>query len=250
MQKAEKFQIITFYEFKDLGDENRLRLLQAELKAAMNGHSILGTIILASEGFNSTISGTGENIARFVEVLEKTLDTKINYKTSYFSRIPFRRAKVRVKKEIVTLKKEVDIEKGDGTHVSPKDWNRIILDPETLVLDTRNDYEVALGTFKNAVNPKVSEFNQLPDFVRENLDPKKHRRVAMFCTGGVRCEKFAPFMKELGFETVFQLEGGILKYLEEIPAEENLWQGDCFVFDERVTVNRETFHEAENRRDE
>ena len=250
MNRKEQFQIITFYEFKDLGDDENLQKIKSSLKAAMLENEIFGTIILAGEGFNSTISGSAENVEKFIAVFEKILDTKLKYKTSYFSQIPFKRAKVRVKKEIVTLKKQVAIEKANGTHIKPKDWNRIISDPETLVLDTRNEYEVELGTFKNAVNPNVAQFNQMPEFVKEKLDPEKHTKVAMFCTGGIRCEKFAPLLKDLGFKTVFQLEGGILKYLEEIPEEENLWQGECFVFDERITVNRETFHQTENKHDD
>ncbi|CAN5867872.1 hypothetical protein BH20ACI4_BH20ACI4_31550 [soil metagenome] len=248
--KKTNFQIITFYEFKDLGDDENLQKLKTLLKTAMIENEILGTIILAGEGFNSTISGLPENIEKFNRIFEEILDTKLKYKTSYFSEIPFKRAKVRAKKEIVTLKKQVEIEKAKGTHIKPKDWNKIISDPETIVLDTRNDYEVELGSFKNAVNPNVAEFNQMPEFIAEKLDPEKHKKVAMFCTGGIRCEKFAPLMKDLGFETVFQLEGGILKYLEEIPAEENLWQGECFVFDERITVNRETFHQAKSENDD
>lgn len=240
------FQIITFYEFKDLGDAENLQRIKAVLKSAMIEYSILGTILIANEGYNSTISGTPEDIEKFIEILEETLQTKLQYKTSYFTEKPFKRAKVRIKKEIVTLKKPIEIENGIGTHVKPKDWNAIISDPETFVLDTRNDYEVELGTFKNAVNPNVGEFSKMPEFIKEKLDPEKHKKVAMFCTGGIRCEKFAPFMKNLGFENVFQLEGGILKYLEEIPEEENLWQGECFVFDERITVSRDTFHKTEN----
>lgn len=246
MNGKKKFQIITFYEFKDLGDAENLQKIKSALKAAMIENEILGTILLAGEGFNSTISGAPEKIEKFIGILEKVLNTKLVYKTSYFSEQPFKRAKVRIKKEIVTLKKAVEIEKGSGTHIKPKDWNKIISDPETFVLDTRNDYEVELGTFKNAVNPNVAEFNQMPEFIKESLDPEKHKQVAMFCTGGIRCEKFAPFLKAQGFETVFQLEGGILKYLEEIPEEENLWEGDCFVFDERISVNRKTFHQTES----
>ena len=246
MNETEKIQIITFYEFKNLGDAENLHHLKALLKAAMLEHSIFGTIILASEGFNSTISGKPENLENFIKILEEILKTNLIYKTSYFSDIPFKRAKVKVKKEIVTLKKAVEIEQGNGTHVKAKDWNKILNDPEILILDTRNDYEVELGTFQRAVNPKVEEFNKLPEFVEQNFDPARHKKVAMFCTGGIRCEKFAPYLKNLGFAEIYQLEGGILKYLEEISADENLWQGDCFVFDERVSVSRETFHETEN----
>lgn len=250
MSQQKNFQIITFYEFKDLGGGENLQNMKAVLKSAMVENEILGTILLAAEGFNSTISGEPQNIEKFIEIFENVLETKLIYKTSYFSERPFKRAKVRVKKEIVTLKKAFEIEKGKGTHIKPKDWNKIITDPETIVLDTRNEYEVELGTFKNALNPKVGEFNKLPEFVKENLDPSKHKKIAMFCTGGIRCEKFAPFMKGLGFENIFQLEGGILKYLEEIPEEENLWQGECFVFDERISVRRDTFHERDETKDE
>lgn len=246
MSGKSNFQIITFYEFKNLGDAENLHKLKEIIKPKMVELSILGTILLASEGYNSTISGAPESMEKFVEILEKTLDTKLKYKTSYFSEQPFKRAKVRVKKEIVTLKKPFEIESGIGTHVKPKDWNQIISDPETLVLDTRNDYEVEIGTFQNAINPNIGEFSKMPEFVKENFNPSKHKKIAMFCTGGIRCEKFAPFMRDLGFENIYQLEGGILKYLEEIPEKENLWQGECFVFDERISVNRSTFHKPES----
>jgi UPF0176 protein len=143
---------------------------------------------------------------------------------------------VKIKPEIVTLKQQVDISLGQGTHVKPADWNDLIADPETLVLDARNEYEFLSGTFHNAVDPHIDKFSELPEYVAKNLDPDKHKRVAMFCTGGIRCEKFAPYMKQIGFGDVYQLEGGILKYLEEVPADESLWEGECFVFDERITV--------------
>ena len=143
---------------------------------------------------------------------------------------------MRVKPEIVTLKRTVDLDLSEGTKVSPAEWNEIISDEDVYVLDTRNEYEVEFGTFAGAVDPKTRKFSDLPQFVAENLDPAKHRRVAMFCTGGIRCEKFAPYMKGLGFEEVYQLEGGILRYLEEVPADESLWQGECFVFDGRIAV--------------
>ena len=231
---GKNIQIITFYEFKYL--EN-LPEMRENLKAAMRENSILGTIILAEEGFNSTLSGAPENFEKFIPVLERILETKIIYKSSFYAENPFKRVYVKVKPEIVTLKQRVKIEKGIGTHVSPKKWNEIIADEEVFVLDTRNDYEFQVGTFRHAVNPKTEKFSDLPRFVEENLNPEKHKKVAMFCTGGIRCEKFAPFMKQLGFENVYQLEGGILKYLEEIPESESLWTGECFVFDERVSVD-------------
>lgn len=229
-----KFQIITFYEFKKLSNLDEIK---DSLKSAMAEYSIYGTFIIAEEGFNSTVCGETENVEKFVPVVEEIFDTKINYKSAFHEENAFQRQKVKIKKEIVTLRKEVDISKGHGTHVDAKTWNEIISDEETYVLDTRNDYEYKVGTFKNAVNPKTVSFNELPGFVENNLNPETHKKIAMFCTGGIRCEKFAPYLKEKGFEQVFQLEGGILKYLEEIPESESLWQGECFVFDERITVD-------------
>lgn len=229
------YQIITFYEFKRLGN---LPEMKAKLKSAMDEFSIKGTILIAAEGFNSTISGLPEDIEKFVRILEETFDTKINYKVSYHSERPFLKAKVRIKREIVSLRKQVEIEKGIGTHAKPAAWNAIISDENTLILDARNDYEVEIGTFKGAINPRIEKFSDLPKFVAENFNPKEHKRVAMFCTGGIRCEKFAPLMVEMGFEEVFQLEGGILKYLEETPENESLWEGECFVFDDRIAVDK------------
>ena len=229
------YQIITFYEFKRLGN---LPEIKAKLKSAMDEFSIKGTILIAVEGFNSTISGLPEDIEKFVRILEETFDTKIIYKVSYHSERPFLKAKVRIKREIVSLRKKVEIEKGIGTHAKPADWNTIISDENTLILDARNDYEVEIGTFKGAINPRIEKFSDLPKFVAENLNPKVHKRVAMFCTGGIRCEKFAPLMVEMGFEEVFQLDGGILKYLEETPENESLWEGECFVFDDRIAVDK------------
>lgn len=228
------YQVITFYEFKEL---DNLEEMKIKLKEAMIEFSILGTILIAEEGFNSTISGLPENLTNFFKILEETFQTNLKYKTSFHSEQPFLKAKVRIKKEIVMLRQKVKIEKGIGTHAKPSDWNSIISDKQTIVLDTRNDYEVEIGTFKGAINPKIEKFSDLPKFVAENFNPTEHKRIAMFCTGGIRCEKFAPFMREQGFEEVYQLEGGILKYLEETPENESLWEGDCFVFDDRIALN-------------
>jgi UPF0176 protein len=229
-----KIQIITFYEFKSL--EN-LPEMREKLIAAMRENAILGTLILADEGFNSTVSGAPENIEKIVREFEEIFDAKLKYKSSFHRESPFRRIFVKIKPEIVTLKQPVELEKGRGTHVSPREWNEIIRDEEVFVLDTRNDYEFQVGTFQRAVNPNTEKFSDLPKFIEENLDPEKHKKVAMFCTGGIRCEKFAPFMKGIGFENIYQLEGGILKYLEEVPEAESLWKGECYVFDLRVTVD-------------
>lgn len=239
MSESKKYQIITFYEFKDMAAVADLESIRIALRTAMQLNSIKGTILLAGEGFNSTICGEPENIGNFVANAERILDTKLVFKSSFDSAMPFRRIHVKIKPEIVTLKKAVDISKGAGTHIKPKDWNRIISDPEVVVLDTRNDYEFRSGTFRFAINPGTEKFSDLPSFIAEQFDPETHTKIAMFCTGGIRCEKFAPFMKELGFKDVFQLEGGILKYLEEVPKEEHLWEGECFVFDDRVTLQND-----------
>ena len=193
------YQIITFYEFKQL---KNLPEIKTTLKSAMEGLAILGTIIIAEEGFNATVSGLISDIEKFIEVLETTFETKLVYKSSFHVERPFLKAKVRIKKEIVSLRKQVEIEKGNGTHAKPADWNRIISDEDTIVLDARNDYEVEVGTFRGAINPMIEKFSDLPKFVEENFDPKEHKRIAMFCTGGIRCEKFAPFLKNLGFEEI------------------------------------------------
>jgi UPF0176 protein len=228
------FEIISFYEFIELED---LPSIKARLREAMLELDIFGTIIIAEEGYNASLSADPAAIRPFIAKMETIIGTSIKYKSSFHAVSPFRKHEVKIKPEIVTLRKKVDISKGEGTHVKPRDWNAVISDPEMVVLDTRNFYEVMNGTFPAAIDPKTEKFSELPEFVSENLDPEKHTKVAMFCTGGIRCEKFAPFMKQLGFREVFQLEGGILKYLEEVPPEEQLWQGECFVFDERKTLD-------------
>lgn len=233
-----EYQIITFYDFTAFSADDLPRLRE-ELRAAMREHSIKGTIILAEEGFNSTVAGRAADIDNFIAAAETILHTRLEYRSSFHATMPFRRIDVKVKPEIVTLKRRVDISKGDGTHVSSERWNDIIADRETVVLDARNDYEYQTGTFDRAINPKTDKFSDLPEFIAANLDPERHKRVAMFCTGGIRCEKFAPYMKELGFQEVYQLKGGVLKYLEEISPDQSLWQGECFVFDDRVSVDGE-----------
>jgi UPF0176 protein len=232
-----EFQIITFYEFREMPAGDGLVVVRDQLRSVMREFGIKGTIILAREGFNSTLCGRCEDIERFVSAAEELLGIRLNYKSSFHDEMPFRRVDVKIKREIVTLKRAVDMSNGEGTHVDASEWNTIISDPETLVLDTRNDYEFRSGTFRRAINPKTTKFSELPEFVSENLDPDRHKRIAMFCTGGIRCEKFAPYMKQLGFKEVYQLKGGILKYLEEISSEESLWEGECFVFDDRVSVD-------------
>jgi UPF0176 protein len=234
----DKFQIITFYEFKPFAPE-RLADIRSGLREVMIANSVTGTIILAEEGFNSTVCGEPQAIERFVSLVERILETRLDYKSSFHAESPFRKVDVKIKPEIVTLKQPVDISSGAGTHVDPSEWNKVISDPDVVVLDARNDYEFRTGTFAGAINPETEKFSDLPHFVETNLDPQKHPKIAMFCTGGIRCEKFAPFMKERGFKEVYQLRGGILRYLEETPKDASLWEGECFIFDDRRSVDIE-----------
>lgn len=233
----QKIQIIAFYEFKDMASLGDLTEVRDRLKVVMAETGVRGTILLGDEGYNSTLCGSPEGISQFVTDANLILDTTLQFKSSFHDRAPFRKIDVKIKPEIVTLKQKVNMQAGDGTHVSSEEWNKLISDPEVYVLDTRNDYEFEEGTFKGAINPRTEKFSDLPRFVAENLDPTKHKKIAMFCTGGIRCEKFAPYMVEQGFEHVYQLRGGILKYIEETQAEDSLWEGECFVFDDRRTVD-------------
>ena len=236
---TDSFQIITFYAFKEMAKVADLNEIRESLKSALREHAVFGTVILAEEGFNASLCGARQDVPFFIGRIEHVLDSKIEYKSSFHSESPFRKHEVKIKPEIVTLKRPVDISMGAGTHVAPKDWNDIISDPEVFILDTRNDYEYKNGNFRLAVNPETTKFSDLPGFVAERLDPKTHTKIAMYCTGGIRCEKFAPYMKSVGFAEVFQLQGGILKYLEDVPNDEQLWEGECFVFDERRTLTHE-----------
>lgn len=237
MKPENPIQIISFYEFMDLSVVGELATIKTHLREALTDLGVRGTIIIADEGYNGMVCGFADNIDLFVRRVESILQTRLVIKSSFHKKAPFRKIDVKIKPEIVTLKQSVDISLGAGTHVKPDEWNTLISDPSTIILDARNDYEYKTGTFRGAVNPNIKKFSELPGFVAENLDPDKHKRVAMFCTGGIRCEKFAPYMRQIGFDQVYQLEGGILKYLEETPASETLWEGECFVFDERITVD-------------
>ena len=207
----------------------------------MTDNQVFGTLLLASEGINGTISGTRASIDTVLHWLTQQpgLDN-IDTKESYDDNIPFYRTKVKLKKEIVTMGVEgIDPNQVVGTYVKPADWNALISDPDVLVVDTRNNYEVEIGTFKDAVNPNTTSFREFPAWATENIEPDKTKKIAMFCTGGIRCEKSTAYMKEQGFDEVYHLEGGILKYLEEVPKEQTLWQGECFVFDNRVAVDHD-----------
>lgn len=228
--------ICALYKFVRLANYLELR---DPLLTTMTKLNVKGTLLLANEGINGTIAGSKasvESVLAFLAI-QDGLDN-LSHKESYADENPFHRTKVKLKKEIVTMGVEgIDPNQVVGTYVKPKEWNALISDPEVLLVDTRNDYEVEIGTFKGALNPDTETFREFPAYVEKNLDKTKHKKVAMFCTGGIRCEKSTAYLKEQGFEEVYHLEGGILKYLEEVPKEETLWQGECFVFDGRVAVN-------------
>lgn len=229
------YVVAALYKFVNLPD-------YVELRDKLYQHLVLnkvkGTLLLAEEGINGTICGTREGIDAVRQWL--VADGRfegLSYKESFANEPAFYRTKVKLKTEIVTMGVPgVNPQHIVGTYVKGEDWNRLIEDPDTILIDTRNDYEVAIGTFKNAVNPNTSSFREFPQWAAENLDKTKHKKVAMFCTGGIRCEKSTAYLKEQGFDEVYHLDGGILKYLEEMPEQNSLWQGECFVFDQRVAV--------------
>ena len=228
--------VAALYRFAKLPDFESFR---EPLQNLMLEEGVKGTLLLASEGINGTIAGSRLGIDTVIAWLEKDPRfTGLETKESYVTGNPFYRTKVKLKKEIVTMGVEgIDPNDIVGTYVDPSDWNELISDPDVVLLDTRNDYEVEIGTFKNAVNPETETFREFPDYVSKTLNPKKQKKVAMFCTGGIRCEKSTAYLKQQGFEEVFHLKGGILNYLEQVPEKESMWQGECFVFDNRVTVN-------------
>ncbi|MEX0962741.1 MAG: rhodanese-related sulfurtransferase [Pseudohongiellaceae bacterium] len=228
--------VAALYRFAKFPDYESFR---APLLELMLVNEVRGTLLLAAEGINGTIAGSRAGIDAVLAWLA-TDDRfeSIQAKESFVDENPFYRSKVKLKKEIVTMGvQDIDPTHIVGTYVEPKDWNALIADPEVLVLDTRNKYEVEIGSFENAVNPETDSFREFPAFVAKNLDPNVHKKVAMFCTGGIRCEKSTAYLKQHGFGDVFHLKGGILKYLEEQAENETLWRGECFVFDNRVTVN-------------
>lgn len=230
--------VAALYKFVTLEDFESLR---APLQQCMVENGVKGTLLLALEGINGTVSGTRAGIDGLLAWLKRDARFHdIDHKESYCDEQPFYRSKVKLKKEIVTLGVDgVDPNQKVGTYVEPQDWNALINDPEVLLIDTRNDYEVAIGTFEGAIDPKTASFRDFPGFVKAHFDPSRHKKVAMFCTGGIRCEKASSYMLGEGFEAVYHLKGGILKYLETVPQAESKWQGDCFVFDNRVTVRHD-----------
>lgn len=235
---AEQIVVVALYKFTPFANfaDYRNKIFQT-----MRSQGVKGTLLLAHEGINGTIAGKQNGIDHVLASLRDIPEIgNVTIKTSYVDEMPFYRTKVKLKKEIVTMGVEgIDPLQSVGRYVKPEDWNALISDPDVTLIDTRNDYEVQIGTFKHAVNPQTETFREFPEYVQENLNPKTHKKVAMFCTGGIRCEKSTAYLKSQGFEEVYHLEGGILKYLEDVPKDESLWEGECFVFDNRVAVNHD-----------
>ena len=242
--KKFKYKVAAFYNFISIIDEEIL-LIKEELTNLATNQKIKGTILLASEGVNGTICGTENSIAQFIETLEKLLKVSdINVKYSWSERQAFRRFKARKKKEIVTIGlKEINPTKSVGKYIKAGEWNKFLEDPDSVVIDTRNEYEIKIGNFKGALNPHTSSFREFPAWVQKHLKPlieeNPSLKIGMYCTGGIRCEKATSFLIEEGFSDVYHLEGGILKYLEDVSAEKSLWNGECFVFDQRVSLDHD-----------
>lgn len=230
------YTIASFYKFVPLDDFENMKV---PLLTAMKENRILGTLILASEGINGSFAGQHDGVLALCSYLRQ--DPRLAdlfFRERYADFMPFEKAKVKFRKEIVTLGiNGIDPQTSTGQRLLPQEWNNLIKDPEVVLVDTRNTYEVELGTFKNAIDPKTENFRDFPEFVEEHLKDKKDKKIAMFCTGGIRCEKSTAYLKQLGFKDVYQLEGGILNYMESIPKEESLWEGACFVFDERIAIS-------------
>lgn len=233
------FVVAALYKFVVLED---LPDFQAQLRAICTQSEMMGTLLIANEGLNGTVSASYENMTRFVtwlRAMPQFDDIAIKY--ALYTQRPFHRMKVRLKKEIVTMGcEDIYPSQNAGTYVEPQEWNKLISDPDVMVVDTRNNYETAIGTFKGAVDPETTNFREFPDWAQKLADlpaDKKPKKLAMFCTGGIRCEKSTALMRQHGFDDVYHLKGGILKYFEDVPAEESLWEGECFVFDSRVSVD-------------
>ncbi len=236
-QNNDVWTVAALYRFVTLKD---LPTLQTQIRERCDDLGICGTLLIAPEGMNGTIAGQGDTIPQIIDLLDDIAGVKSGeLKYSSAEEKPFRRIKVRLKKEIITMKApEANPNDQVGTYVKPQDWNDLINDPDVTLIDTRNDYETAVGIFEGAIDPNIKTFTEFKDYVAEHMDPKKQKKVAMFCTGGIRCEKASSYMMAHGFEEVYHLQGGILKYLEDVPADQSKWNGDCFVFDRRVAVGQ------------
>ena len=236
--KAQTYIVCALYKFVRL--DNHESLCQPLLDL-MLAERVRGTLLLATEGVNGTIAGSRQGVNRVLDWLQQVPGlAELDCKESVSEKLPFKRSRVKLKKEIVTMGVEgIDPRNASGTYVEPQDWNALISDPDVTLIDTRNDYECEVGSFAGSIIPDTESFREFPAYAKQNLDKHKHKKVAMFCTGGIRCEKSTAYLREQGFDEVYHLKGGILKYLEEIPESESLWRGECFVFDDRVTVNHQ-----------
>ena len=227
--------IAALYRFVQLDNFESLRQPLLQL---MLDNQVRGTLLLAAEGINGTVAGSEQGVENLLEYLRQDPRLRdFDCKISFDEEMPFYRSRVKLKREIVTMGVDGISPANAGTYVSPTEWNQLISDPEITLIDTRNDYESAIGSFENAIFPNTKSFRDFPDYVENNLDPKKHRKVAMFCTGGIRCEKSTAYLREQGFDEVYHLQGGILNYLAQVPEADSMWRGECFVFDNRVSVN-------------
>ncbi|MFZ2289461.1 MAG: rhodanese-related sulfurtransferase [Halopseudomonas yangmingensis] len=230
--------VVALYKFVTLEDYRELR---EPLLQCMLDNQVRGTLLLAEEGINGTVAGSRAGVDALLGWMRADPRlADLDWKESFCDKPPFLRTKVKLKREIVTLGVEgISPTRRVGSYVEPADWNALISDPDVLLIDARNDYEVRIGSFRGAIDPQTQSFREFPDYVREHCDPARQRKVAMFCTGGIRCEKASSYMLEQGFDEVYHLKGGVLAYLEQVSEAQSLWQGECFVFDERVTVNHD-----------
>ncbi len=239
------YTVAAFYKFIKLTNTSAL---QKTLQDICADREIMGTILLAEEGLNGTISGQTESIQAMIAFLRsdsRFSDLDVKYSSAESS--PFHKTKIVIKPEIIAFTAPgIDPGEKTGVHVTPSEWNDLISDPEVLLLDTRNDYEIEHGTFKGAINPHTGKFSDFKDFAQKQLDPKQHKKIAMFCTGGIRCEKASAYLLQQGFENIYQLQGGILKYLEQIEEPDSLWEGKCFIFDDRLIVEPEAINTTES----
>ncbi len=232
-----QFKIAAFYEFKKV---SHLSFLLKSLKVACGKHKLRGSVIIASEGINGTIAGLPAGIDEFLEYLGDMGFHNLNIKFSQTPNMPFYRSKIKIKKEIVTfLNNPVDDQADRAEHIAPKDWNDFVNQKDVIIIDVRNDYETKIGSFKNSVSPNTKSFVEFKEYVDKQLSANKDQKIAMYCTGGIRCEKASYYMKEIGFHNLFQLDGGILKYLEEVDNKDSIWDGECFIFDNRVSLNKD-----------
>ena len=227
--------ICSFYKFKKI---KNLYLLKKNLLNIIKKNQIFGTVIIAKEGINGSLSGTHKSIVLVEDFLKNEISSNLIFKNHFYIKDPFLRQKVKIKKEIVRLGlAKVNAEKTTGKYIKPEDWSKFVNDSQTVVIDARNKYESEIGFFKNAITPETDSFSEFPDWIKRNKEKLNGKRIAMYCTGGIRCEKASSYMIDLGLKDIYQLEGGILNYLDLIKSSDNLWNGECFVFDDRVSVN-------------